>query len=261
MNDSGLVQRTYNDFGSAIAFLTRFPVSSVSYDSGSLARAAKFFPLVGLILGSAAGLLHLFLLPHVSRIVAAIFVVLFLALSTGCLHEDGLADALDGFGGGTSRDRILLIMRDSRIGSYGGVGLVLSLLCRVFLLSSVPSGAVLSFLATAHVLSRWTAIPLAYYLRSARSQDEISLSPKIAQGVRLEHLTRNTLIWATVVAFTIVGFALRQKALAPLLAAIASAFFTGWYYKKRIAGVTGDCFGATNQVTEILVYLCGAWVQ
>jgi adenosylcobinamide-GDP ribazoletransferase len=228
------------------------------YEADSLARSVKFFPLVGLIVGGGAALLHLLLAPHLSRLVTAFVVLLYSVLVTGGLHEDGLADAADGFGGGTSREKVLLILRDSRIGSYGGVALVFSLLGRVVLIASLPLELVPYYLIAANILCRWTVLPLSYFLSSARIP---TTSEADGQGVRIaRHTSTAALIGGTVISFATAAALLRSHAIAPILSVMALTWLTGAYYKKRIGGITGDCFGATIQLAEIGCYLCGAWI-
>jgi adenosylcobinamide-GDP ribazoletransferase len=229
------------------------------YEADSLARSVKFFPLVGLIVGGGAALLHLFLASHLSRLVAAFVVLLYSVLVTGGLHEDGLADAADGFGGGTSREKVLLILRDSRIGSYGGLALVFSLLGRVVLIASLPLALVPYYLIAANILCRWTVLPLSYFLSSARTP---ASSEADGQGARIaRHTSIAALIGGTVISFATAAALLRSHAIAPILSVIILTCLTGAYYKKRIGGVTGDCFGTTIQLAEIGCYLCGAWIS
>ncbi len=167
-----LLRKTGSDILAAVQFLTRIPVPAPAYESDALSRAVKFFPVVGLLLGGAAALLHLLLAPHLPRLITAILVIAFLILITGCFHEDGLADAADGFGGGWTREQVLMILKDSRIGSYGGVALIFSVLGRVLLIASLPLNQVPPYLIAAHVLSRWTTLPLSYYLPPARVPEQ-----------------------------------------------------------------------------------------
>jgi len=252
------VKGTGSDFLAAVQFLTRIPTPYVPYDPNSLSRAVKFFPIVGLAIGSAAALLHQLLTPHLPRLVTALLVIAFLVSITGCLHEDGLADTADGFGGGSSREQVLAILKDSRIGSYGGVALTLSLLARVLLLASLPLTQIPQYLIAAQVLCRWSTLPLSYFLASARSlQDQVGAG----QGARIAKLTtRRTLIFGSVFSIAICMFALRTHAVAPIAATIAVTTLSGLYYQRRLGGVTGDCFGATHQLAEIAVYLTGAWI-
>jgi adenosylcobinamide-GDP ribazoletransferase len=178
--------------------------------------------------------------------------LLYLVLITGCLHEDGLADTADGFGGGRTKDQILAILRDSRIGSYGATALVLSLLMRYLLLASLPLEHFAAYVISSHVLCRWSSLPLSYFLTPAREQD--------GQGARIARLTSlASLVSGSVFSFAVVAFALQWSALAPALSAILTVLLSGWFYVRKIGGVTGDCFGATNQLTEIAVYFCGVW--
>jgi adenosylcobinamide-GDP ribazoletransferase len=236
----------------AFQFLTRIPMPSIAFEADSLSRATKFFPLVGLVIGSGAVLLQRLLLSHLSRPLIALVVLLYLVLITGCLHEDGLADTADGFGGGWSKDQVLLILKDSRIGSYGATALMLSLLARYLLLASLPLDHFAAYVISAHVLCRWSTLPLSYFLPPAREQN--------GQGARIAKLTSLTsLIFGSAFTFAVVAIALRRLAVAPILVAILAVVSCGRFYTRKIGGVTGDCFGATNQLTEIAIYLCGVW--
>jgi adenosylcobinamide-GDP ribazoletransferase len=252
------VNGTVSDLLTAVQFLTRIPVPNLPYDPDSLSRAVKFFPVVGLGIGSAAALLHQLLTPHFPRLVTALLVIAFLVSLTGCLHEDGLADTADGFGGGSSREQILVILKDSRIGSYGGTVLTLSLLARVLLLASLPLTQVPQYLIAAHVLCRWTTLPLSYYLAPARTQQA---QAGVSQGARIASLTtRGTLLVGSIFTLAISIWVLRTHAAAAIGITILVTVLSGLYFQRRIGGVTGDCFGATNQLAEIAVYLAGAWV-
>ncbi|WP_263382086.1 adenosylcobinamide-GDP ribazoletransferase [Granulicella arctica] len=265
MNGLGVLQKYYEDLLTAIHFLTRIPVPLPSYRPDSLACSVKFFPLVGLLVGTLAGATNLLVAPHLPRLTTSLMVVIFLMLLTGCLHEDGLADAADGFGGGWDRAQIMRIMRDSRIGTYGAATLTTSLLARIVLLSSITMQEVLAYLITAHVLSRWTALPLGFYLQAASSLDSptghpSSDKPSGHQGARIAGtITRSTLVSGTLYSFAIAFIALRSHAFAPIVAAVVVTLLSGFLYRRKLGGATGDCFGATNQLTEIGVYLAGAW--
>jgi adenosylcobinamide-GDP ribazoletransferase len=246
------IRRLGNEIVVAFQFLTRIPMPSVAFEADSLSRATKFFPLVGLVVGSGAVLLQKLLMFHMNRSLVALTVLLYLVLITGCLHEDGLADTADGFGGGRTKNQILAILKDSRIGSYGATTLVLSLLTRYLLLASLPMEHFAGYVISSHVLCRWSSLPLSYFLPPAREQD--------GQGARIAKSTSlASLIFGSVFSLAIVAFALRRSAVAPVLLAILVVALSGWLYDKKIGGVTGDCFGATNQLAEIAVYFCGVW--
>lgn len=258
MSSAVILRRSWFELLSSVGFLTRIPVPEQPHDADSLPRAVKFFPAVGLMVGAGAALVHYLLAPHLPRLVAALGVLVFLVTITGCFHEDGLADAADGFGGGWNREQVLLILRDSRIGSYGAAALALSLLARLLLLSALPLAHIAAYVVAAHVLCRWTTLPLSYWLPPARIQEPGQ--PGSGQGARIAQLTSlATLIAGTLFALAIVIAVLRMQSVAPVLAALGVTLLTGIYYRHRIGGITGDCFGATTQLAEIAVYLCGVW--
>jgi adenosylcobinamide-GDP ribazoletransferase len=236
----------------AFQFLTQLPISRIPYQPDSLSRSAKFFPLVGLVVGLGASVLQHVLAPHLNRALVALLILTFLVFITGGLHEDGLADAVDAFGGGWNREQVLTILRDSRIGSFGALALVLSVLARFLLLSILPVNRFTALVVSAHVLCRWTTLPLSYFLRPAR--DSNGQGARIAQKISLASLLIGTLL-----TFAIVFYLMRAEFWIPVLAALVITALSGIYYFRRIGGVTGDCFGATNQITEIAVYFCGVW--
>ena len=251
------IQGTWFDFLAALQFLTRLPVPSGTHSEDALARAVKFFPIVGLLIGLISALLYFLLAPHLPLMIVALLVVGYLVAITGCLHEDGLADAADGLGGGWEREKALVIMRDSRIGTYGAAALTLSLLARVLLIASLPSHRATAYLIAAPVLCRWTTLPLSFYLPPARNRGEDQMD---GQGARIARLTTSGgLVIGSLLTLAIVLALLRIRGLVPVVVTLAVTLLTGLYYKRRIGGITGDCFGATNQLTEIAVYLCGVW--
>jgi adenosylcobinamide-GDP ribazoletransferase len=251
------IRQAWFDFLGAVQFLTRLRVPPIPYEQDSLARAVKYFPIVGLLIGSGSVLLYSLFAPHLPLAIVALLIVVYLVAITGCLHEDGLADSADGFGGGWEREKVLAIMRDSRIGTYGALAVALSLFARVLLIASLPRTQVEAYLIVAPVLSRWTTLPLSFYLPPARERSEDQVD---GQGARIARLTtRGGLIIGTLFMCVLVFALLRIRALVPVLASVGVTLGTALYYKRRIGGITGDCFGATNQLAEIAVYLCGVW--
>jgi adenosylcobinamide-GDP ribazoletransferase len=239
------------DVAVAFQFLTRLPITQAGFASDGLARSAKFFPLVGLVVGLGAALLNKLLAPHLGRPACALAVLLYLVLITGCLHEDGLADVADSLGGWNFEQR-LAILRDSRLGTFGAAALTLALLARAVLVAGLPLEHFTAYVVSAHVLCRWSILPLSYYLPPARHTE--------GQGARVAGLTSSASLFAGS-AFTLatVVVALHKAAIAPVLAALLVAVLSSLFYMRKFGGITGDCFGATTQFTEIAVYLCGVW--
>lgn len=240
------------DIAGAFQFLTRLPLAWLPYRGDTLRRSASYFPLVGLAMGLAAAGIHQILLPHLPAAVIALLVVLFFTLITGGLHEDGLADVADGFGAGGERTRVLAIMKDSHLGSFGTLAIVFSFAGRILLLACLPAERFGAYVISAEVLSRWTALPLGAVLTSARQ--ETSLGGRIAHQVSIP-----SFITGTVLALAPVIWLLREAAWAPCLAALVVAGGTSLLYWRRLGGATGDCFGATIQLTAIAIYLAGVW--
>jgi adenosylcobinamide-GDP ribazoletransferase len=236
----------------AAQFLTRAPVPrTCAAGPDALAEATIFFPIVGLLVGLGAASLNLVLSSYVSRNVVVVLILLYLVAVTGGLHEDALADAADGFGGGWNKDQILNMMRDSRIGSFGAVAVTLSLLARFVFLASLPRETFNGFLVAGQVISRWTALPLGFFLPSARGLE--GLGARVAGEIRFLSLAIGTAI-----TWGIVWVALGPvRCLWTIMASFIVTGATAATYRRRIGGVTGDCLGATNQITEAAVYLTG----
>jgi len=239
------------EIATAFQFLTRVPVPEFAWSADGLSRSAKFFPLVGLAIGLAAAALRLCLSPHLPVGIVAMLIVLFTVLVTGGLHEDGLADVADAFGGGRNRDQILSILKDSRIGSYGAIALIFSIALRALLLGLIPENRFVHYVISAQILCRWTMLPLGLVLPAARKQGQ---GARLAKQISLASMTLGTLF-----AFGIAGFLLRMNAVGPIVIVLLLTVLSGLYYRWRIRGITGDCFGATIQLAEIAVYVCGVW--
>jgi adenosylcobinamide-GDP ribazoletransferase len=242
----------FRDVATAFQFLTRFPLSRVPYDPDALSRSAKFFPLVGAVIGVLESLAYLWLIRHLPVVIAALVTLALFILVTGALHEDGLADVADAFGGGWNREQVLAILKDSRIGTFGTLAMLFSVGLRVLLLANLPLHRFAAYVISAQVLCRWTALPLGYALPSARESS--------GQGARIaRQISMGSLAAGSVLSVIIVAYLLRWSLWSPIVSTLLLTGASGLYYLRRIGGVTGDCFGATNQLAEIAVYLCGVW--
>jgi adenosylcobinamide-GDP ribazoletransferase len=243
--------RTLREFAAAVQFMTRIPVPAFRYEPELVLGGAKFYPLVGVLVALGGIVIERALRAHLPSTITALAVLIYLVAITGGFHEDGLADSVDAFGGGWTRERKLEIMHDSRIGSFGTLAICLSLLARWALLSAMPVQRFPFYLLTAHVLCRWSTLPLGTFMDSARTD---GLGARLAHKIPLASAAVGTLL-----AFAIAAWAVRIEALAPIVAVSAITLLSAWYYRSRIGGVTGDCFGTTNQLAEIAVYACGVW--
>jgi adenosylcobinamide-GDP ribazoletransferase len=244
--------RLLRELLAAVQFLTRLPVPNYRFEPDMVMASAKLYPIVGALVGVGAVAIEWLLRAHLPAGVAAVAVLVYSVTLTGGMHEDGLADACDGLGAGGERKRMLDIMRDSRIGSYGTLAIVLSVLARWALLAAISPGRFAGYVLTAQVLCRWTALPLAAFLPSARKD---GLGEKLAHKVSI-----GALCVGTALALVIAGFSLRAQLILPFAAVIAVTVVSGAVYRAKLGGITGDCFGATNQLAEIAVYLCAVWM-
>jgi adenosylcobinamide-GDP ribazoletransferase len=238
----------------AVQFLTRLPVArGLNSSESELGRAAAFFPLVGVIVGAGAALVFVLaqrVLPLPASVLCAI---VFAAFITNGFHEDGLADAFDGFGGGWTKDRVLEIMRDSRIGTYGTLALVFIVLGKLNFLSSLPAGQIWRWLIVAHTSARWTILPLCAWLPYARVEGQGKLVAKQVGALEI--------VAGTITLFLVLLLIPRRAALVALFVTTLVTFVSGLYFRARLQGITGDCLGATNQLTEVGLYLTAVILQ
>jgi adenosylcobinamide-GDP ribazoletransferase len=232
----------------AVTFLTRVPLGRlIATGPADVARAAPFFPVVGAAVGAAGAGAALLLQPPLSPLLAAALATALTTALTGALHLDGFADTLDATGG-TTRERSLEIMRDSRIGSFGAAALALSLLVRVAATAQLlTSGGVLGGLIAAGAVSRGAAVALAGVLPYARAAPGTG-------GV----LTGRIGLWGAPVAIAIAVGALRLDGLAVVGAVAAAAVLLGLVFRAWLGGVTGDTLGATSEATEVLALVVAA---
>jgi adenosylcobinamide-GDP ribazoletransferase len=202
--------------------------------------------LVGLLVAAAYALLGLW----VPELVAAAMAMGLGILATGALHEDGLADTADAFGGGRDRDEVLRIMKDSAHGSYGVIALTLSVVIRVASLAGLGPTAALLSLPVIHAFSRAGAAGLAGLLPPARVA---GLGAAHASG-----RSRRPLLVGWVSALILGTVLLGPVVFSFVVMAAAGGLVVGWLARRRIGGQTGDVLGAAEQVIEVLLYVLTA---
>ncbi len=244
----------------ALQFLTRVPVPSrADFDPRWLAASLRYFPLIGAGVGLANALVWALAATVFPGPVAVGLMMGASLLLTGGFHEDGLADACDGFGGARTRERTLTIMQDSRIGAFGALGLLIVLGLKWSLLASLPAAWIPMTLIVSHAVSRWAAVGLIWALPYARAEGDGKSHP-FAQALRLPGWILAGLI-AVPVPLALAGAGWGPPAQAAAVFAIAgagsvlAAAALGAYFRHRIGGYTGDCLGATQQVSELTLLL------
>lgn len=241
-----------DDLRLAIGLLTRIPMPHPDGAAPSyLARALRVFPLVGAVIGGVIGVVYLgLLLIGVPALPAAALALGAGALLTGGLHEDGLADVGDGFGGGRDKAKKLEIMRDSRLGTYGALALMVAFAAKLFALAALPRIAVLPVLVAAHALGRAAIPALSVKLPPARTD---GLGAKV--GAPPQAIAVTAAVIAVVI--TLIMLPVKEALLAVALAAAAAAAVAA-LAMRQIGGQTGDVLGAAEQAVEIAVLVMGA---
>ena len=238
-----------DDLAAALRLLTRIPLPRGLPADADWARATRAYPLAGLAVGLGGGLV--FLLAASLGLPVPIAALLALAATialSGALHEDGLADVADGFGGGRDRERKLAIMRDSRIGTYGVLALVLSVGLRATALVALGAGpAVLAALLTAHALARGV-LPTVMFLLPLARQDGLAAATGKPRG--------RDVLSALAIAVAVAAIALGPSAgLALLAIALVLTGALAWLARRQVGGYTGDVLGAVAQSVETAVLL------
>lgn len=236
--------------GAAVTLLTRVPLAGANWDRRDLSRSVKWLPLVGGVIGLAIAGVYVAFASLLPATIAAGLAVTLGAVLTGALHEDGLADTVDGFGGGADRDEILRIMKDPRHGTYGVLALVLSVVVRVVALATLGSAPALTVLPAVHALSRSGAIGLMG-----------ALPPASDDGIGAAHsdpgLRRQVVVG--IVLSIGVGLVTLGWWVGPFVVlAAAGAAMMGLLARRHISGYTGDVLGAAEQIVEISLLVFAA---
>lgn len=249
----GFIGREIGHFFVGVMFLTRLPVPvGLRQVEGRLARSAQYFPLIGVLVGIITGGVFLLAAQVLPSYLAAGLAVVSGLLVTGALHEDGLADCADGLWGGATRERALEIMRDSRLGTFGGCALFASLGLRTMALFQFGPEQGFVALIVAHCVSRAMIPPVLVSGRYARTR---GLASSVSEGVTLRGAA-----FAVLSALAISFIAGPVAALAAFAAAVVAAGIMLSILIQKLGGYTGDGLGAVQQCAEIAILITLAGV-
>jgi len=241
----------FRPFAVALTFLTRTPIALRDVREAELGRSIACFPAVGLMLGLVLAVAERAGRGYLSCELIAVGIVALLALLTGGLHLDGLADVFDGLGGGRGdRARMLAIMRDSRIGAFGAAAMSLALLGKVFATVELLRAGATWSLVIFPVAARWGVIPLVIFFPYARKE---GLGSAFHGHARPVHFAAATFIAAGILA--VAGL----RAAVPTAVAFTAAMGIGFWLRRRLGGLTGDVHGAAIELSE-LTFLVAATV-
>lgn len=243
------MKREIHIFFTALMFFTRIPCPKwVNHQPEYLNESSRYFSLVGIIVGSIGAItfygFHLILPKEIAILLSMISTI----YATGAFHEDGFADVCDGFGGGWTKEKILLIMKDSRLGTYGTLGLLGILGLKFLALNKIDSHYIPIILISGHSISRFIATTLLYTHPYVRETDS-KVKPTSKQ------ITTFGLLVSGLFGLISISFLPSIWFFMAIIPTYLSKMFLGHKFKKWIGGQTGDCAGAVQQLSEVIFYL------
>jgi len=244
-----MIKKELNIFFTAVLFYTRIPVpKSIIFSSIALNKATRYFPFIGILVGTVGAIVYWICYHFFSIHISVLFSILSMILLTGAFHEDAVADFCDGFGGGYNKVRILAIMKDSHIGTYGTIALILLLLFKFLLLSECNPLQIPSIIIAAHAFSRLNSVLMIFTSRYVRN-DESSKAKAVGGEKILLSLFIALLFGCTPLVF------LPYRVLYFIVPFSVCIFlYFRYYVHKKIGGYTGDVLGALQQFSEIGFY-------
>jgi len=236
----------------AVQFLTRLAVPrNIPYSEALFADTPRYYPLVGMVVGGLCALVFLLSLQLFNTTIAVALMMLFSVLLTGAFHEDGLADTFDGVGGGLTRDKALSIMKDSRLGTYGSLALILILLLKFAALTGLDIQTIAIALVAGHGLSRLSSVIV---MASSHYVRDHGTGKPVANGINKAGMII-VLITGLVCLLLTVFFVSVTAMIYGLIGLAIGHALMRWVYSKKLGGYTGDTLGAVQQVSEVGFYL------
>lgn len=244
------VKKEIHYFLTAILFFTRIPCPKwVGHSSEMLNKSNRYFSLVGIVVGSISALVFYGSSFIFSSDISIIISMLASIYVTGAFHEDGFADVCDGFGGGWTKEKILTIMKDSRLGTFGVVGLIGILSLKFLSLQQLLNQQIILIIISGHSISRFIATILLYTHEYVRDIDSSKIKPTTTQ------MTTKSLIISAFFGVLPLVFFKKIELFLVLIPLLFIYWYSGKFFKKWIGGQTGDCAGALQQMAEIVFYL------
>ncbi len=247
------IQNEFKTLNLAVHFLTRIPTPfDIDYSPERLRDANRYYPLVGAIIGTIAALAFFIADLALPTLIAVILATAATALLTGAFHEDGLADTFDGISGGYDRARSLEIMHDSRIGTFGALALILVIGLKVTALWNLAdTTTIIAALIAAHIISRTSTVIVKATSTYARENGIAG-----PQDLPLRPINGTVAIITALITLAILALILTPThALLALAGAAIGHTLIRLYFQPRLKGHTGDTLGATQQITELAIYL------
>ncbi len=237
-------------FLTALMFFTRIPCPKwVDHNAEILNKSTRYFSLVGILVGLISGSIYLISSLLFSNEIALILSMVASVWTTGAFHEDGFADVCDGFGGGWTKDKILTIMKDSRVGTYGIVGIIFILSLKFLTLNELPPEHIFLIIISGHSISRFIATLLIYQYPYVRDTDDSKAKPAA------NNMPMDSLIFSAFFGLLPLVFFQNNLVFLVLIPLVLTFWWMGSFFKKWIGGQTGDCAGSLQQLSEVIFYL------
>lgn len=238
------------EFAAAVMMFTRLPLWRItSVDKKYFSNAILYWPLIGYVTGCTTAFVFWGAAEIMPVLPACIIAILARLLLTGALHEDGLADFLDGFGGGAGKENILMIMKDSHIGCYGTIGLIVYFMLYFCLLLNFDGANAFAIILSADCFSKLAAATMINSLPYVRKEEESKAA------LLYNKLRPGELMIVAAISLLPLCFISDRLMLLSTLPAILAAFLLRQYLKRKIGGYTGDCCGASVLIIELVFYL------
>lgn len=239
-----------------LQFLTRLPINiKVDVSRDNIARGTVYFPFIGMLIGGISALAY-YLLSFVNNDISSIGAVFAIIAVTGGLHVDGLSDTCDGFFSARKRERILEIMKDSRVGTFGVIAIIFDILSKIFIIKSLPQDLAIVYIILSCGTGRLVTSMLFSFGKTARPG---------GMGDMFTANNSRLYFFIGAILFTAIGYLLGGAVfLIAVLGAIIFAILFMRYSYRIIGGLTGDVYGASCELTEILTLLIflvvGKWI-
>ncbi|WP_353149974.1 adenosylcobinamide-GDP ribazoletransferase [Chryseobacterium sp.] len=241
-------------FATALMFFTRIPVPvKIPYSGEIMNKSQKYFAWIGLLVGGINALVLYLSYQLFNLEIGIVLMMISSVLLTGAFHEDGFTDVCDSFGGGYGKDKILTIMKDSRVGAYGTIGIILLFALKfvsILALGNIDLIKMLGIIILAHSSSRFISGTMIYTHRYVTDIDASKSKPLANKPLDGAALLVGLL--SVFIAFALIP---DWRLIFAFVLAYAGKIWMGWYFKKHIGGYTGDCLGSVQQVCEVLFYL------
>lgn len=245
-----MIKKELQILGASILYFSRLPLPfKVSYNKDYQQKVLTWLPLVGLIVGGIGALVFYLCFLILPQMVSVLLSISAMVLVTGSFHEDGFADVCDAFGGGYTKAQRLTIMKDSRVGAYAAIGLILLFALKISILIEIKPEAIVLILIASQALSRWPLLLITKAWKYARENNDSKSVDTCKQ------LNTFRIVFALLISIAPMFFFHSWLIFLSVPLLVIVSFLFGVWFNYKIDGYTGDCLGAVQQVNELVFCL------